>query len=204
VLERVIHAAPPDAARFAAVERAPAERVEIAFVGRVEERKGADVAAAAVRRLRSDHDIDAVLRAAGPIDPAVGSLADRGDVELLGPLPGADVAAVLARAHALVVPSVWEEPLGLAAIEGAFARVPVVASRVGGLPEALSDEEHALLVAPGEPAALAAALARTLREPEATAARVERARAHVAERFDPERYLAESERFVEDAATALR
>ena len=84
-------------------------------------------------------------------------------------------AAELARAHALIVPSTWQEPFPLVTIEGALARVPLVASDVGGIGEGMHDEEHALLFAPGDAAAAAAALARTLREPQETAARVARA-----------------------------
>jgi glycosyltransferase involved in cell wall biosynthesis len=48
----------------------------------------------------------------------------------------------------------------VAALEGAAAARPVVASRVGGLVEAVADGETGLLVAPGDAAALAAALRR--------------------------------------------
>jgi glycosyltransferase involved in cell wall biosynthesis len=111
-------------------------------------------------------------------------------------------AAQLARAHALIVPSVWLEPFPLVTIEGAFARVPLVAAEIGGIAEGMHDEQHALLYPPRDPAAAAAALARTLAEPEQTAARVERAHQR-AQQFTLERYLAEQERFVADAAEAL-
>jgi glycosyltransferase involved in cell wall biosynthesis len=205
VLERVIHSTPRFGPVFAAAARRPSERVEIAFLGRVDERKGAEVAARALIALRDRHGIAAVLRTAGTVEPAVAARLDalRVSVELLGPRPPEDLAALLAQAHILVIPSVWEDPFPLVCIEGALARVPIVASRIGGIPECLHDEEHALLVPPADPDALAAAIARTLGEPEATAARVARARAR-ADDFSLERYLASSERFVEDALEALR
>jgi glycosyltransferase involved in cell wall biosynthesis len=110
---------------------------------------------------------------------------------------------VLARAHAMIVPSTWDEPFGLVTIEGAFARVPLVASDVGGIGEGMRDEQHSLLFARGDAHAAAAALARTLGEPEQTAARVERASERPQDyRLEP--YLKEQERFALDAHDALR
>ena len=83
-----------------------------------------------------------------------------------GPLDAPGLKGFFSGLHALVVPSVWEEPAGLVLVEGALAGVPLVASRVGGIPEIVRDPEEALLVPPGDPAALAAALRRTLTEPE--------------------------------------
>ena len=205
IFERIVHSTSPHASVFAALERAPAsDRVELAFVGRVDEAKGAEVAARALRALRVRHGIHAALRLVGPADRAVRAKIDSlgEDVVGLGPRSPREVAEVLAGAHALVVPSIVPEAFPLVCIEGALARVPVVASRIGGIPECLHDEVHALLVAPGDPDALAAALARTLNQPESTAERVGRARARAGD-FGLARYLEASERFVEDAVDAL-
>jgi hypothetical protein len=102
----------------------------------------------------------------------------------------------------MIVPSVWDEPFPLVTIEGALARVPLVASDVGGIGEGMHDEQHALLFARGDARLAAAALARTLREQPATAARVERAYER-AQAFRLDAYLDAQERFVEDARAAL-
>ena len=60
------------------------------------------------------------------------------------------------------VPSVWEEPFGLVAVEAMACERPVCASRVGGLQDIVVDGETGLLVAPGDAEALATALARLL------------------------------------------
>ena len=69
------------------------------------------------------------------------------------------------RATVVAVPSRYEEPFGLVAVEAGLAGRPVVASAVGGLPEVVHDERTGLLVPPEDPAALAAALVRGARRP---------------------------------------
>lgn len=208
--ERVIHSVPRHGELYAAVRRDPASEPEVAFVGRVTEFKGVAVAIEALALLRSEHGITARLLVIGPEDAKYGRrmrvLARRlgvgGLVRWEGPGSPERVAALLARAHALIVPSVWEEPFPLVTIEGALARVPLVAADVGGISEGMHAEEHALLFARGDSAAAAAALARTLREREQTAARVVRARAR-AEQFGLAGYLDAQERFVVEARRAL-
>jgi glycogen synthase len=210
VLQRTIHPVTSQSTRFERLERRPAERTTIAFVGAVKEEKGPDVACRALALLRSRHGIDARLVLAGPIEPnarrelesLVRGLGVDGAVEIPGRLGTEQLGDLLSGAHALVVPSVWQEPFGLVCLEGALARVPVVASRVGGIPECLSDGEHALLFPPGDAEACAAALAETLTDEQATRDRVARAFDRGRE-LSLERYLDESERFVGDAAAAF-
>lgn len=211
VLERTIHPVTSQAARFERLERRPAERPTIAFVGALKEEKGPDVACRALALLRSRHGIDARLVMAGPVErrmrrrlEALGrELGVAGEVELAGRLGTDALGELLGSAHTLVVPSVWEEPFGLVCLEGALARVPIVASRVGGIPECVRDREHALLFPPGDADACAAALAETLSDVQATRDRVARAFERGRE-LSLERYLDESERFVADATAALR
>jgi glycosyltransferase involved in cell wall biosynthesis len=208
VLERVEHSVPRHGDIYASVTRAPAGTPEIVFLGRVTPYKGLAVAIEALALLRSDHGVGARLIVVGPEDAGHGAemrdLARRlgvgEDVRWRGQLHPEQAAAELARAHALIVPSVWQEPFPLVTIEGALARVPLVAADVGGIAEGMHDEEHALLFPGGDARAAAVALARTLSEPELTAARVARAYER-AQAFRLEPYLEEQERFVNDAAS---
>ena len=210
VLERVGHSVPRHGDLYAAVVRDPAPESEIVFIGRVTPFKGVSVAIEALALLRSEHAIEASLIVIGPEDADHGlelrRLAERlgvsGAVRWHGLAAPEEIAGVFAHAHALIVPSTWDEPFPLVTIEGALARVPLVASDVGGIAEGMHNEEHALLFPRGSAELAAAALARTLRESGSTAARVERAHAR-AQQFRLGPYLDAQERFVADAHAAL-
>ncbi len=73
-----------------------------------------------------------------------------------------DIADLLAAADAVILSSTWEAR-ALVAQEALLAGVPLVATAVGGVPGLVGDA--ALLVPPGDPAALAAAVRRLLTEP---------------------------------------
>ena len=88
------------------------------------------------------------------------ALSCRDDVHFAGYVP--DAEQLIAGADVCVVPSVWEEAFGLAALEPAAAGIPVVATAVGGIPEVVVDGETGILVPPGDPRALAAAIEKLL------------------------------------------
>jgi glycosyltransferase involved in cell wall biosynthesis len=210
-MERIGHSVPRHGGLYEAIERQPASEPEIVFLGRVTPFKGLEIAIRALALLHEDHEIEARLVVVGPEDPDHGgemrrlaaSLGIAESVLWRGQRSAEQAAAELARAHALIVPSLWQEPFPLVTIEGAFARVPLVAADVGGIGEGMHDEEHALLYPSEDPAAAAGALARTLKEPDQTAARVIRARERAQSLFTLERYLDEQERFVADAVEVL-
>jgi glycosyltransferase involved in cell wall biosynthesis len=210
VHEATIYPAVSEPGLWTGTPRQPGAEPAIAFVGRVEEEKGPDVAYRALAELRDRHGIRAKLSLAGTVEPQMGAELERlaaelgiaEQVELLGRLDKPAVAGLLARSHALLVPSTWEEPFGLVLLEGALARIPVVASRSGGMPEALEEGTEALFFPVGDPAACAAALADTLNDPVGTDARVEKAFERAASlSFD--RYIAEMAQFLADAHAAL-
>jgi glycosyltransferase involved in cell wall biosynthesis len=83
--------------------------------------------------------------------------------------PYAQINEVLGELHVGVVPSVFAEPFGLAGLEFHAAHLPVIASDTGGIPEWLTSGSNGLLVPPGDPGALALAMARLIDEPETVA-----------------------------------
>jgi len=73
-----------------------------------------------------------------------------------------------------------------ALLEAMATNVPVVATAVGGVPEIVTHDESALLVAPGDPAAMSAAITRVLTEPGLADRLRKRSRELILERHDPE------------------
>ena len=194
---------------FVDVERRPSRRAD----GRVRRPRGGlqggRLAVRAIAELRSRHQAEVRLIVAARrsgLSPRAGQLAHKlgvGDqIELCGALETAELRDLLATVHALLAPSVWAEPAGLVVVEAALARVPVVASRVGGIPEFLRDGEDALLCPPGDPIALAEAVADTLAHGATTAERVEHAFEHV-QQFRLDHYLKSMDQFLTDGLEAL-
>ena len=77
-------------------------------------------------------------------------------VTMHGPIAHEAVPAALASLDVLVVPSIWPENSPLVIREAFLAGVPVIASRIGGIPEAVVDGVNGLLVEPGDVEGLAA------------------------------------------------
>jgi glycosyltransferase involved in cell wall biosynthesis len=143
--------------------------VRVAFVGRDAPGKGLDVLLAAWRR--ADLAPGAELLLVGP--GRSGSDGGHGEgIRRLGPKAPGEVRNLLRSAAVLVVPSVptptFREPWGLVCNEAMHLGLPVIASTAvgaaaGGL---VRHERNGLVVPAGDPAALAAALARLVRSPE--------------------------------------
>lgn len=149
---------------------APGPADELLVVAAVTPHKGHDVLLAALRHLG---DLAWRVRCVGPLtrdagfaarltdDAARAGLAER--FLLLGPRTGPDLDAAYAGAGLLVLPS-RGETYGMVVTEALAHGLPVIASAVGGVPEALGPPQHdrraGLLVPPGDSAALAAALRR--------------------------------------------
>ena len=103
-----------------------------------------------------------------------------------------DVPAVLGAAAVAVMPSL-NEALSNVLLESMAAGVPVVATRVGGTPEALRDGETGLLVPPGDAGAIATAVARLLDDRELAGRLGGAARSLIRERFSVERMVHSTE-----------
>ena len=106
-----------------------------------------------------------------------------------------DAGALLTGATICVMPSLWQDALPLAVMQPMSLGLPVIASRVGGIPEMIVDGTTGILVPPGDEAALAAAIGTLLDDPARAAAFGERARERVRDTFDPDVQM--------DAVTAL-
>lgn len=108
-------------------------------------------------------------------------------VQYHGPAYGAGKAALFARADVFVFPS-YKEAFGLVAAEAMSARLPVVATTVGSLPEMVVEGENGFLVAPGDVPALADRMERLLSDPGLRHAMGEAGYARYREMFSLERF----------------
>jgi glycosyltransferase involved in cell wall biosynthesis len=88
------------------------------------------------------------------------------NVIVLKDWPNFAVIEAWRRATIGLIPSVWPEPFGIVAIEAMAGGCPVVASRLGGLPDIVVDDETGLLVPPADPSALHTAIDQLLRQPD--------------------------------------
>ena len=93
-----------------------------------------------------------------------------------------DVPAIIAALDVAVLPS-YREAQGVSLLEAMALAKPVVASRVGGIPEFVEDGVTGLLVDPRDPSALAGAITRTLRDRALAGSLGENGRALVRERY---------------------
>ncbi|HEV8580023.1 MAG TPA: glycosyltransferase family 4 protein [Thermoanaerobaculia bacterium] len=159
------------------------------FVGRLRIRKGVEVLLEALRELRRRRPGTA-LRIAGDgehresLERAVADLGLETAVSFLGTCDAARVRTLLRGAAALVVPSIYEG-MPLVVLEAMEVGVPVVASRVSGIPEVVVHGETGWLVPPEDPQALAAALESVVGDPGEARRRGEAGRRRVAERYRP-------------------
>ncbi len=183
---------PPISAPGTAPITAPA-RPLIAAISRHDPRKGVDVLLHALARLaQAGIPFRACLAGDGPLLGDHRRLAERlglgGVVEIPGQIP--DIASLLAAADVFALPSREEQSGSLAVLEALQVGLPIVASCVDGIPEDVEDGESAILVAPGDPDALAGALARLLGDEALRARLAAGARRRFDERFSAARFAA--------------
>ncbi len=169
----------------------------VALLGRVVPWKGHEVFLDAIERLLSEHpnlvgcivgegwrghDFEQRLRArveSGPL---------KGHVVFAGFRP--DVPALLQSVDALAHTSVEPEPFGRVIVEAMAARLPIVATAAGAVPEILEDERTGLLVPPGDAERLAQALRRLMGDPALRQRLSAAARREVEARFTVQQYVA--------------
>ena len=164
-----------------------ADEFVVAVIAALEERKGHAVLLDAVAALAADLRLRVLCAGTGSRAAALAARRDAlglgARVAFLGQVR--DVAGLLAASDVVVMPSL-QEGLGVAALEAMAAGRPLIASRVGGLPEVVGDEVGGLLVEPGDAPALAAALRRLATDPAAAQALGTAGQARVRARFSME------------------
>jgi glycosyltransferase involved in cell wall biosynthesis len=126
----------------------PADPVDgecIAFAGRISPEKGVDTLLSAAEQIGQ---IPVKIAGGGPL---VSRMKDRApyNVQFVGILSQDRLLSFYRKSRFAVVPSVWYEPFGLVVVDAMALGLPVVASRIGGLPEIVEDGITGLLFEPG-------------------------------------------------------
>lgn len=174
--------------------------VRVGYVGRLAVHKGVDVLLEAVA---ADPRLRLAVAGAGPEDAALRQRASHADlagrVEILGPLDKADLPDFYRGLDVLAVPSLttsgWVEQFGRVAVEAMACGTPVVASDSGALPDVVRGA--GILVPPGDPVTLTAALVAAGTDPARSAAMRREGIARARE-FDWERIGGEYVQLYED------
>ena len=159
---------PDEKAAFRARYAAPEEKI-IFFVGRMVREKGVQVLIEALPKVRwGYHDAKLLICGGGQREHLVNLAAYLGmerHVYFAGFVPDADLMKIYSISDLACFPSLYE-PFGIVALEAMAAKVPVVVSDAGGLPEVVENNVTGLTTYAGSPNSLADGLLKLLHEPE--------------------------------------
>lgn len=182
-------------------------RICFAYVGRLVSEKGISVLLEASRLLREEgHSFEVRLIGDGPERSKLEAIIahDRLEscIQVTGFLTGAALAEALCDVHVVVMPSVWEETAGLAAMEQMLRGRLVIASDIGGLGEIVGGA--GLKCPPGDAPALASAMRDILLQPALIDSFGKMARERALLLFARERMIAEHARVYRGLSAAPR
>lgn len=160
------------------------------FLGRLVPEKGLDWVLRAIAQTETHVRLD--IAGEGPQRDELESLAEelgvRPQVSFHGWVESERVPSFMDRARAVLFPSVWHEPAGLITLEAAAQGRPIIASRVGGIPEYASGD-HSLLVDARDVAGLASAIDQLASTPDQADRMGRRGREIMQAEFSMDRFL---------------
>jgi glycosyltransferase involved in cell wall biosynthesis len=142
----------------------------VVYFGRIERAKGVFLLLQAFKALLDKHwDLHLVFIGAGThaktLEKEIQTMGISNRVKMLGRLPQQKLLDILQPARMAVVPTLTEEPFGMTGIEAQASGVPVVAARVGGIPEWCLDGQTGLLFEGGNALDLAEKMENLLKDP---------------------------------------
>ncbi|HSH46593.1 MAG TPA: glycosyltransferase family 4 protein [Longimicrobiales bacterium] len=184
--------APPDVGDVRDVGAPDRRPLRVLFVGRLVERKGVVHLIDAVARVSRERPVELHVIGDGPsrggLEARARELDVAGIVRFHGFVASDELSRRFSESDVFVLPAVVDakgdtEGLGVVLLEALAHGTPVVASAAGGIVDIVRDGETGLLVPPGDPGALAAALVRIQDEPGLAGRLVEGGQAHVRREF---------------------
>jgi len=165
----------------------------VMYAGRLEEAKGVRPLMAGWDRYRSrsgDQALSLVIAGGGELDAEVATWAStRSSVDMVGRVGDERFAELMSGARAILLPSTCEETFGLVVVEAMAAGSPPVAAAHGALAELITPGVNGALFRPGDPEALALAIADVEAHPDQYETYGAQARETYEKQFDPERTM---------------
>jgi glycosyltransferase involved in cell wall biosynthesis len=172
----------------------------VVYAGRLSQEKGVDVLIQAVARLGARLDI----AGDGPQKAELQALGERlgaKDIHFHGHLSRADVLSLLRSAAVSVLPSRCHENQPLLVLESLACGVPVVGTKLGGVPELIRQGVDGDLVAPNAPDELADRIGAILSDPRRAYEMGQAGREKMDQEFSPSRHLQRLDGIYEEAKT---
>ncbi len=175
----------------------------VLYVGRLTEEKGLRVLLQAIERLPSD--VGVTIVGSGPLATEVHAAAAHNPrLRYLGELGHEAVLHEMRKARVLAFPSVWFEGFPMTLVEAFACGLPVVGSRIGGVPSIVREGEAGRTVRPGDAQELGDALMEIEQDAALAAALSVRAREVFESRYGAESHLRGLEAIYRAAIEAFR
>jgi glycosyltransferase involved in cell wall biosynthesis len=188
--------------------RGPEAPLRLVYIGRLAREKGLDealrgLALARARGVRTRLVVAGSGQEAARLKQLTGELGLAGDVSFAGPVFGQDKAALLGKADVSIFAS-YAEGLPYALLESMAAGVPVIATRVGAVPDVVVDGVHGLLVPPGDSQAIADAIGKLAADGELLSQMSSTCRKWIAAGYSIDRLADRFSRLYSDLCSAKR
>jgi glycosyltransferase involved in cell wall biosynthesis len=186
----------------------PVEKPRVLFVGRVEEDKGVFDLLAAWAQVRGTVR-DAFLTVAGPdrtggrFLTTAGRFGVQDSIRLLGPVSHSTIPELMRNSRILCLPS-HKEGTPNCLTEALSCGLPVVATRVGGIPDVVEHQRHGLLVDRGDVEGLAEALVTLLSDQARYSSQSSAAQAFASKHLDARKSVARLAEFYQELVAARR
>lgn len=154
--------------RFGDVTKRPSSRIRFGYIGAVIVHKGLHLLVEVFNRLpvgQAELLIYGDPTVAPAYSESVREKVRHPDIRFMGTFKNRDVPEIMASIDVLVVPSIWPENSPLTIHEAFLAKIPVIAPRIGGIPELVHHQRNGLLFETGSAADLQAKMEYLIHNP---------------------------------------
>lgn len=141
---------------FMPIRKDRSNKLRFAFIGTILPAKGLHILIEAFNKI---NETDTQLRIYGRLYSYIGfeyylrslkKMIKNKNIKLMGEFNNAKIAEIFQEIDVLVVPSIWDENSPLVIQESFLYKTPVIASRIGGIPELICNDISGLLFTPGD------------------------------------------------------